>query len=432
VPYEVKRSPSCPPSRPFGVFKEGEGKSFGCHPTAEAARKQLRALYAQEASLVGKETTGDGTFRAREVMAGAEAVFTQEADGPIKADIVIIKPGESANRRFYSAEAIRRAVESGFWENSPMYADHPDDMRMPFKRKIGSLIAGLSGTYVGPGGEARGIATFYNREFGKFAMEAQQHVGVSPVHYFKGQRYKATDGHYHERVDEFLVNHSVDFVAFPAAGGKIEQFLPAMESEDAMEIEWTDITREQLEQFRPDLVEAFKAAAAESQGNLTGVPGGGNPPDPTPPPQPEPKPDDTKLVPIAEVQRIATEAVEAALTGREKQVGDRAAVEGKAKDILGKSGLPEPVRNRVQAQILSQATVENVETIAAESIKTAHAELEALGVRPRMSGHGPSAGDTSGGDPKPITIVEAAAESTAIGAFFGEWVNEQAASGKEN
>lgn len=435
MPYEVKRSGSCPSNRPFGVFKQGSTESVGCHPTAEAARRQLRILYAQEAALVGTQTVGEGTFRGREVMAASEAVFTAEADGPITADVVIIKPGESVNRRFYSSEAIGRAIDSGFWENSPMFLDHPDDMKLPFKRKIGALVAGLSNVRRGSAGEAIGTATFYNQEFGKFAMEAKQHVGISPVHFFKGQRYRGTDGHNHERVDEFLVNHSVDFVAFPAAGGEIMQFLPAMESEDGVsEIEWTDITREMLEQQRPDLVEVIKATGAESQGNPTGVPGGGNPPDPTPPPDPDPKPDEgAKGVSMVEVRRIVGEAISGALSEREKAAGDRASVESKAKDLLGKSGLPEPVRTRLQSDLAARATVENIETLASEAITVAKAEGKAWSP-PRVSGMGPSAANAAAtGEGKPISMAEAAKQSTAIGAFFGtNFGGGQPDSGKES
>lgn len=421
MPYEVKRSGSCPPSRPFGVFKSGESKSLGCHPTAEAAQKQLRALYAQEAVLVGKDTVGEGTYKGRDIFSAAEAVFTEEADGPIRADVVIVRPGESQNRRFYSQEAIDRAIESGFWENSPMYIDHPDDIRVPTKRKLQSLVAGLSNVRRGPSGEAVGTATFFNREFGKFAMEAKDHVGVSGVHYFKGQRYKGTDKHYHERVDDFLANVSVDFVAFPAAGGQIMQFLPAMESEDGVEIEWTDITREQLEQNRPDLVEALKGTvAAESQGNPTGVPGGGNPPNPVPPePKPEPKPDEGVTLSREDIIKVVGEA----LDQRDKAVTDREAVAAKAKEILGKSGLPEPVRVRIQNDLAARATAENIESLATESIESAKAEGKAW-APPRVSGMGASVPTpAAAGETKPIPLAVAAEQSTAIGAFFGPMIS---------
>ena len=51
MPYKVFKTG--PPSKPFCVYKHDEqgeavGTSLGCHPTREAANKQLAALYMNE------------------------------------------------------------------------------------------------------------------------------------------------------------------------------------------------------------------------------------------------------------------------------------------------------------------------------------------------------------------------------------------------
>lgn len=423
MPYEVRRDKDCPPDKPFGVFKQGTSEKLGCHANEAAAKQQLRALYAQEARSMPSTAVGEGTFKGRDVFSAAEAVFTQETpESPIRADVVIIKPGESANRRFYTQEAIDRAIESGFWEGSPMFIDHPDDMRVPTKRKITTLAAGLSNVRRGPHGEAIGTATFFNREFGKFAMEAKEHVGVSGVHYFKGQRYRGTDKHYHERVDEFLANNSVDFVAFAAAGGGILGFLPAMESEDDVDFEaLTPELIKQIAEARPDLRETFTEVAGESQGNP-----------PADPPAAPPKKTAAPVAPVAGLTRedliaVVGEAIDQRFEQRTKAEGERDAAETKVKDLLAKSGLPEPVRNRLQGNLMASSKFDTIETVAAEAITSAHAELKALGLAPKMAGSGPS---TTGDEPTEITLAQAAEANTVIQAFFGNDFGKPA--GKES
>lgn len=48
MPWHLGESPSCPASRPVAVIKDGTDEVEGCHPTREAAAKQLAALYAAE------------------------------------------------------------------------------------------------------------------------------------------------------------------------------------------------------------------------------------------------------------------------------------------------------------------------------------------------------------------------------------------------
>jgi hypothetical protein len=48
MPYTVSKGHGCPDSKPWAVVKETDGSRMGCHPSAEAARKQQAALYANE------------------------------------------------------------------------------------------------------------------------------------------------------------------------------------------------------------------------------------------------------------------------------------------------------------------------------------------------------------------------------------------------
>ena len=48
MPWHIGQPASCPASKPWGVIKNADGSVAGCHPTKEAAGKQLAALYANE------------------------------------------------------------------------------------------------------------------------------------------------------------------------------------------------------------------------------------------------------------------------------------------------------------------------------------------------------------------------------------------------
>lgn len=48
MPYHVARTSQCPASKPWGCIKTGDGKVMGCHPSRDAAERQMAALYANE------------------------------------------------------------------------------------------------------------------------------------------------------------------------------------------------------------------------------------------------------------------------------------------------------------------------------------------------------------------------------------------------
>ena len=49
MPWHVEASSSrCPAGEPYAVIKDSDNSLAGCHPSREAANKQLAALYASE------------------------------------------------------------------------------------------------------------------------------------------------------------------------------------------------------------------------------------------------------------------------------------------------------------------------------------------------------------------------------------------------
>lgn len=382
MPYKIQKQ-----GDKFCVVKSDGGKQIACHPNRPKAIAQMRALYAQEGVTDAQVISEDELLRlaseeetpvqkvAQETFAAAEAVWTDNADGLPQADVVIIRPGESLNRRFYSKEAISDAVSRGFWNKTPMFVDHGDP-RMPRKRKVTDLAARIDSTYLGQEGEARGRVTFIRPEFAAFAKAAQESIGLSAVHEFSGQRFRGSDGHYHERVDKFVVNHSVDFVAFPAAGGGIAEFLPASESED--DVDWNSplLTKEALLEHRPELVEEIKSLAAESDDDGDETDDGTSK---APVPQPRPGPTEPPPPGVISLDTVKTMIAEEAQRIHDSyQERDRKVTSTKQEVAahLGKSGLPERIRTRLAQEFDgdeeydSKAVQEAIDT-AAEELKEA-------------------------------------------------------------
>lgn len=48
MPYTIRKGNGCPPSKPWGVFKEGTNERMGCHETKEGAQQQIGAIESEE------------------------------------------------------------------------------------------------------------------------------------------------------------------------------------------------------------------------------------------------------------------------------------------------------------------------------------------------------------------------------------------------
>jgi hypothetical protein len=56
MPYEIKKTPSCPVTKPFGVFNKQTGTLRNrCHESRAKALAQMRALYAAESGKMNSE-----------------------------------------------------------------------------------------------------------------------------------------------------------------------------------------------------------------------------------------------------------------------------------------------------------------------------------------------------------------------------------------
>lgn len=391
MPYEIRKA-----GNEFCVYKK-DGAKVGCHASEDKAKAQMRALYANE-SIDGAE--GEIKQRVQEVLPAFEAVWTDNADGPPQADVVIIRPGESLNGRIYSKEAIEDAVNRDFWGNTPMFADH-GDKAMPRKRSIMHLKARIEPqtSYVGQEGEARARVSFIDRAFAGFMKDAGPAAGLSAVHEFLGQRFKGNDGRRKERVDKFLVNHSVDFVAFPAAGGEVAQFLTASEGEEDM-TDWNALSEEMLAEHRPDILEAHKAKVLAAVEAESGDDNGDDAGDESKEPQ-QPK----GTIALEAVERYIDEKIEQVNAEHRERERKQIETRGKVTALVAKSGLPSMAQASVTGIFDGQESFDEEAVQAAIDGKAK--ELKEAGWRgPTVRGLGDSSAQKPDDAPTDPAIVK--------------------------
>jgi hypothetical protein len=307
--------------------------------------------------------------------------ITNFDDQKMEAEVTIVKPGISENRINHKPAAIAKAVEEGIWDGSRMFIDHgePGNMeRMPWRRSIRDLVSRMQETWVGSIGEAKGRVKFLNKEFYEFAKEAKDAIGLSMATWYEGRPARENGQRVYE-VERYTKNRSIDWVAFPAAGGAIDKFLPAQEG---MEVDWDELTADMLLEHRPDLI---PTAATESAGN---EPGDGN--------KTKPAEGSAPVATITEVdvQRMLGAALEEAKSEWksefEQEQTEKDTARAQVADFVKDAGLPEPSEKAIIRQF------SGVKAFVEEDVQTAidekFTELEAAGFRkgPRVSNGGRS------------------------------------------
>ena len=74
MPWHVVVSSKCPSGKPWAVIKDSDGSVEGCHPSREAANRQMAALYAAESNrgtrMATKHAVYDAQIKAGDGTAG--------------------------------------------------------------------------------------------------------------------------------------------------------------------------------------------------------------------------------------------------------------------------------------------------------------------------------------------------------------------------
>jgi hypothetical protein len=332
---------------------------------------------------------------ATEVLEVSEAVFSQDKpdgdaggkDGKMHAKIRLIKAGRAKGKnRDYTPAALQKAVKEGIYNGQRMFVNHSD--KPPTSRSLMEMVSAVESTEW----DARNQAVvadveIFDKNFFDYASRAHKHMGVSADHRI-GVTYVQEGKSRIERVGSIIDARSVDWVVYPAAGGEVLKF--ATESEGADQVEWNDVTLDQLKEHAPALLEEFKKSLPVQEGA-----------GPDDDPEEDPKPDAKKgkkaqesvTMTRDEIAKLVQEQVSTVLTASDEKAGKIRATTEKVRTFVSKSGLP----SKTQARLVNQfaAAEDYNETQVKEAVDSAKEELKEAGLGPRTN-LGPSGGSVEG------------------------------------
>lgn len=189
-------------------------------------------------------------------------------------DVVLIRPGWSANGRYYSPGVLAQAA--ALFEGTKAYANHPT--REQLKRGEGRSVLDITGDYtnvrIGEAGELRATRTVYGKAgeavwpLIERTIETKRPViGVSINALGKASKGTAPDGKEGVIVESIDVANSADDVDTPAAGGGFESLL--MGDDSLLRDLLSTLTYEEFIEARPDYMatarKQFKRAAQDDQ-----------------------------------------------------------------------------------------------------------------------------------------------------------------------
>lgn len=325
-----------------------------------------------------------------------EALEAEFSDDELRAKVTLIKSGTSGNNREYPADVLKRASDRGFWNGTKMFLDHPAAAKgLPSKvlnRSVKDMVSAVESTEWVPttGKEGKVVADvlWFDERFYNFAKRAKDHMGTSVNLLFNG-RVEKRQGERFEVVEELAHSKSVDWVAFPAAGGAIEEFI-ATEGED--DVEWDDVTLDMIKEHRPDLLQATESKEPE--------------------PKPEPDPPDPGYITKDDLKVFLTQAHES----WENESRQQAAARTQTNQRIVASKLPPKTQSRLMTAFESTGAYD--EKAVDEAIESAREELRDAGVRPVVHGLGMSGSEDTGEkqDIRDVAPLHAAME----GAFMGK------------
>jgi hypothetical protein len=267
MPYLVAKE-----GKSYNVYKKGddgkpEGKPLGTHPDENSANKQLAALYSSEED----DEQAKGQESTRKVRTGyfGELVDLSESAASLDAAnmtmrVTLIKPGWSANGRYYSKPMLKEAVAK--FDGTKAYADHP--AKSEAKERPERSVRDVVGFYKDPKQEEDGRLTaalrFTDEPLFKLAEVAIKEnpslIGLS-INALGRTVLGEAEGKKGVIVEAIEKANSTDIVTTPAAGGKFDTLLASSGDEfttDLFKAMSIDELKETLREVRPDLLEALK------------------------------------------------------------------------------------------------------------------------------------------------------------------------------
>jgi hypothetical protein len=158
MPWNIRKTSSCPPSKPYGIIKEGESKARWCHSSKASAENQRRALHAQEGKSMSDET---------------KTVEQKDQDDKALGPYAPLHGATSFNEaeELQHVEMINREIHRLNWTFQDLVSNVLDDDEIPDKpAAITALVAEYSQRLVAIPQEApkkgffKSIADFFGRK----------------------------------------------------------------------------------------------------------------------------------------------------------------------------------------------------------------------------------------------------------------------------
>lgn len=245
------------------VFKKGDdgkpdGSAIATFDNPEDAKKKLAALEASMANESAKPRTG----YFGELMDLSEAQIT--ADAPRTVRVTLIKPGWSANSRYYSKKLLGESAPK--FEGTKAYFDHPSKDEL--KSRPERSVRDVAGWYQDVRQEADGRLTASLNVIEDKAMSLIEAavtknanlIGLS-INALGRTVMGEADGKKGIIVEAIEKANSTDIVTTPAAGGRFDTLLASdgdTFTTDLFKAMPIDELKDRLREARPDLVEAWQ------------------------------------------------------------------------------------------------------------------------------------------------------------------------------
>jgi hypothetical protein len=325
----------------------------------------------------GATDTSTSEVRVYEVFEDLGGAEFSTDDDKMEAKITILREGRSKNRRHYNKYVLKEAVREKLFDNMRMFVDH--SATPPLKRGLREMVSATGATQYEEDEQGVGRITanvkFFSRDFFDFAKRARDHMGDSLSARLQVVKSMQPGGHVEEQVQRILKGYSVDWVAFPAAGGGIEHFVTEGEGVDS--VEWDELTEEMLKEHAPALYDKLTAHEQDDGDD-----------DEKDDDTADDGDDDAESVSAASIEAIVDRRVNEAIETFKKDEATKAEAARQTAALVDATSLPDSTKARLSKQFDGQPFVESK---VQEAIEEARKELQEAGAGPKVTGMGVTA-----------------------------------------
>lgn len=233
------------------------GELVASHDEESKADAQVKALYASESQESARVRTGYfaelSSLQEAEINAEAKTVRT-----------TLIKPGWSANGRYYSKPVLKEAAR--LFEGGKAYADHPGktEQKERPERSIRDLVGWYSDVKQETDGRLTASLHVIDDKVWPIVEAAitknPELAGVS-INALGNTRIGEVDGKKGVIVEAIVKHNSTDIVTTPAAGGKFDSLMASASDvylRDLVEAASLDELSEVIREARQDFIKALQ------------------------------------------------------------------------------------------------------------------------------------------------------------------------------